>query len=83
MNWLTAHQHYGEASGRARWFQRRMARSQVAIYISDRDGGMSNKQIALMANAITGQQQRRSYDDNWAIVMGWMDDRANQQEHQQ
>jgi hypothetical protein len=41
-------------------------------YISDRAGGISNKQIALMGNLIVGRQEQRPYDQNWKIVMDFM-----------
>jgi hypothetical protein len=44
-------------------------------YISDRDGGISNKQIVLMANLIVGQQEKRRYDQNWKIVTDWLRER--------
>jgi hypothetical protein len=45
-------------------------------YISDRAGGISNKQVVLMANLIVGRQEKRSYDQNWKIVMVWMRNRG-------
>ena len=30
-----------------------------------------------MAGMITGQRQRRSFDDNWNIVMGWWADQQS------
>ena len=48
-------------------------------YISDRDGGISNKQIVLMANLIEGRQEKRPYDQNWTIVTNWLRSRQAQQ----
>jgi len=47
-------------------------------YVSDRDGGISNKQIPPMANLIVGQQERRSFDDNWKIVTDFLAERRAQ-----
>jgi hypothetical protein len=41
-------------------------------YISDAKGGISNKQIVLMANLITKRQEPRPFDNNWAIVTEFM-----------
>jgi hypothetical protein len=46
-------------------------------YISDHDGGISNKQIVLMANLIVGQQEKRPYDQNWKIVTDWLRERQS------
>ena len=49
-------------------------------YINARDGGVSNKQITIIANDIVeqrgGRREPRSFDENWKIVM----DRANEQQ---
>jgi hypothetical protein len=49
-------------------------------YISDRDGGISNKQLVLMANLIVGRQEKRPYDQNWKIVVDWLRDRRAKQQ---
>jgi hypothetical protein len=55
-------------------FERRWLDHRSPFYIRDSDGGISNKGIILMANAITGKQERRDYDQNWQIVMDWLRD---------
>jgi hypothetical protein len=48
-------------------------------YMPDRDGGISNKQIAIMASEITGRRERRSFEENWDIVTGWLRERRIEQ----
>jgi hypothetical protein len=43
-------------------------------YIRAAKGGVSNKQIAIMACMIEGQEPR-SFDESWKIVMHYMDER--------
>lgn len=45
-------------------------------YINNNDGGISNKQIQIMANLIEGCQQQRRFDDNWKIVTNWLAQRS-------
>ena len=45
-------------------------------YINNNDGGISNKQIQIMANLIEGRQQQRRFDDNWSIVTNWLAQRS-------
>jgi hypothetical protein len=60
-------------------FEREWLDHRSPHYISDRDGGISNKQIVLMANLIVGRQEKRSYDENWTIVTNWLHSRQAQQ----
>jgi hypothetical protein len=41
-------------------------------YIKVRDGGISNKQIIIMANLIEDRQEQRPFDRNWEIVTNWL-----------
>jgi len=50
-----------------------------AHYVKDRDGGISNKQIAFMANLIVERQERRSFDENWKIATDFLAERRAQQ----
>ena len=52
-------------------------------YIADRAGGISNKQIVLMANLIVRRQEKRPYDENWNIVMEWLRKRRAEQSVEQ
>jgi hypothetical protein len=56
-------------------FKREWLDHRSSHYVSDRDGGISNKQIVLMANLIVGRQERRPYDQNWKIVEDWLRER--------
>jgi hypothetical protein len=53
-------------------FKREWLDHRSDFYINARDGGISNKQAVIMANAIVGRQERRSFDENWKIVMDWL-----------
>jgi predicted DNA-binding transcriptional regulator AlpA len=44
-------------------------------YISDAAGGISNKQVSIMAGEITGSRSRREFDANWKIVTDWLRER--------
>ena len=48
-------------------------------YISDANGGISNKQVVLLANLIVGRQEKRPYDQNFKIAMDWLRDRQAKQ----
>jgi hypothetical protein len=61
-------------------FEREWLDHRSPHYISDRDGGISNKQVVLMANLIVGRQEKRPYDQNWKIVMDWLLDRRAEQQ---
>jgi hypothetical protein len=39
--------------------------------IKDADISITNKQLTFLANAIVGSQEKRSFDETWAIVHGW------------
>jgi cell pole-organizing protein PopZ len=63
-------------------FQREWLDHRSPNYISDRDGGISNKQIVLMANLIVGRKEQRSFDDNWKIVTDFLVERRKQRDEQ-
>lgn len=65
-----------EADGRE--FRRELLDHRSPHYIRVRDGGISNKQITIMAGEITGQREPRSFDDNWNIVIGWLSEQEAQ-----
>jgi hypothetical protein len=48
-------------------------------YIPDAAGGISNKQVAIMAAEITGSRSRRNFDANWKIVTDWLHERQAEQ----
>ena len=64
-----------EAAGRE--FRRELLDHRSPHFIKVPQGGISNKQVVIMAGMITGQRQRRSFDDNWNIVMGWWADQQS------
>lgn len=49
-------------------FRREWLDPKYPYYIADRDGGLANKQITLMANEIIGNNDERSFDESWEIV---------------
>jgi hypothetical protein len=48
-------------------FERRWLDPRSDHYVHDRDGGIANKQVLIMANMIAGRQAR-SFDDAWKIA---------------
>jgi hypothetical protein len=53
-------------------FKREWLDHRSEFYIPASDGGISNKQVAIMACEITGSRARRSFDENWKIVLDWL-----------
>jgi hypothetical protein len=49
-------------------FKREWLDHRYPHFITNADGGLSNKQIVLMANEIAGNNDERSFDESWAIV---------------
>ncbi len=62
-----------QAAGRE--FKREMLDHRSPHYVTHRDGGIDTKGIVFLANFITGQAERRSYDENWAIVSEFLNGR--------
>jgi hypothetical protein len=56
-------------------FQRQWLDPHSPHYVSDARGGISNKQVILMAHLIVKQEEQRSFDDNWKIVTDYMNAR--------
>lgn len=52
-------------------FQREWLDHRSPQYIPDRDGGISNKQVTIMAGLISGRQER-PFDESWTIVTNWL-----------
>jgi hypothetical protein len=42
------------------------------FYIPVRNGGISNKQVTIMAGEITGRRERRTFEESWKIVTDWL-----------
>jgi hypothetical protein len=53
-------------------FQREWLDHRSSNYLPVRDGGISNKQITIMAGLISGRQEPRSFDESWAIATNWL-----------
>jgi hypothetical protein len=70
LNWTKA-KHQAEGRG----FKREYLDHRSPHYVRVSSGGISNKQVTIMANTIAGVKQRRSFDQNWNIVMKFLDDR--------
>jgi hypothetical protein len=56
-------------------FKREWLDHRSNFYIHDCDGGISNKQVAIMACEITGSRSRRAFDENWKIVTDYLRER--------
>jgi hypothetical protein len=67
-----------EAAGRE--FTPKLLDHRSLHYIKTRNGGISNKQVIIMACEITKQRERRPFDDNWQIVMNWWNDWKTQRQ---
>ena len=52
-------------------------------YVPVGEGGLSNKQITIMAGLITGRQERRSFDEAWRIVTDWLHEQQVEQPPEQ
>jgi hypothetical protein len=53
-------------------FQREWLDHRSPNYVPVGKGGISNKQVTIMAGLITGRQEPRSFDETWAIVTNWL-----------
>jgi hypothetical protein len=51
-------------------FERRYLDPHFRFYIPVKDGGISNKQVVLLAGMIVGNNDERSFEENWKIVSG-------------
>ena len=66
--------------GAGREFRREFLDHRSPHFIKVRNGGISNKQVVIMAGEITGQRQQRSFDDVWNIVTGWLSEQQPEED---
>lgn len=57
-------------------FKREWLDHRSPFYIPVEEGGISNKQVAIMARQITGSASRRPFAENWKIVTDWLHERG-------
>jgi hypothetical protein len=56
-------------------FEREWLDHRSRNYVRVSNGGISNKQVAIMAGEITGRRERRTFEENWKVVTDWLHQR--------